>query len=57
MAAPKKHRYEVLAPFGCGGGPANDPKKCWWGDKGEIVKLTEKEANPFLAQGLIVESK
>ena len=56
MAAAKKHRYEVLAPFGCGGGPANDPKKCWWGYKGEIVKLTEKQANPCLAQGLIVKS-
>ena len=51
--AERKKSYRVLARYGCGGGPASDPKKCWWGDFGEVVKLTDKQAVPYLAQGLL----
>ena len=54
--AERKKSYRVLARHGCGGGPANDPSRCWWGDYNEIVKLTKKQADPFLKQGLLIES-
>ena len=50
MASAKKHKYEVEAEFGCGGGMG---AHAWWGEQGDMVKLTEKQAEPFLAQGLI----
>lgn len=54
MAA-KKNKYEVVAEFGCGGGDAKHPSKCWWAERGEVIKLTSKEAEGFVAQELIKE--
>ena len=45
----KKHSYEVVSEYGCGG-------QDWTAAEGEIVKLTLSQAKPFLAKGLLVKT-
>lgn len=52
----KKETYIVTAPYGCGGGDAKKPETCWWAAEGDTIKLTAKQAAPFIAQGLIIKA-